>query len=416
MADIYWIGGAAAVAQVDTGSIDSVDATPANNTFSIAVGDETVTVTGDTDVNTTATALRAAANASTHPHMAAITFGGASGSITATADTAGAPFTATLSVAGAGTGSITNFSNTTASAGPADWSTAANWSGGSVPTGSDNVIVDKKDEKIAYGLDQSAVTLGTLALRNNLKLGLPWNTFATSADGQTPNSTVREYRDTFLKIKFASCSIGEFFGVGSTVAPSRLKLDDQSTVGSVTTVHALGSTTDSGSPTMRFKSSDADCDLFVLSATGGIGIGVEPGDTVTLGDLSVDDTSSSTRVQFGDKVTLSTFSQRGGSNLLQCNATLTSMDVEDGSCRILGDFTITTANWRGGEIIDNHVKSAGNAITTLNLNGATADFQRSSEPRTVGTLNYTSGTLRGSDALTITTFNEPTAGEYSISI
>ena len=73
MATLYWRGDATAVAQVHTASIDSVDGTPANNTFTVTIGGVAIDAVGDTDVATTATNLRASLNASTHPYFAAIT-------------------------------------------------------------------------------------------------------------------------------------------------------------------------------------------------------------------------------------------------------------------------------------------------------------------------------------------------------
>ena len=98
MATKYWLGVADAVAQVGTASIDSVDGTPANNTFTVTIGGVAISAVGDTDVATTATALRASLNASTHPYFAAITWSGGTGDIIGTADTAGAPFVAALTV------------------------------------------------------------------------------------------------------------------------------------------------------------------------------------------------------------------------------------------------------------------------------------------------------------------------------
>src|SRR3990167_1389847 len=58
-----------------------VQATPGNNTFTVTIGGVVISVVGDTDVATTATALRAALNASTHPYFAAITWSGTAGDI-----------------------------------------------------------------------------------------------------------------------------------------------------------------------------------------------------------------------------------------------------------------------------------------------------------------------------------------------
>ena len=84
MAQVNWRGGTTAVAQVDTASIDSVDGTPANNTFFVTIGGVVISAVGDTDVATSATNLRASLNASVHPFFAAITWSGSTGDIIGT--------------------------------------------------------------------------------------------------------------------------------------------------------------------------------------------------------------------------------------------------------------------------------------------------------------------------------------------
>ena len=82
-----------------------------------------------------------------------------------------------------------------------------------------------------------------------------------------------------------------------------------------------------------------------------------------------------------------------------------------------GDFTATTINVEDGTLYPNHVKSAGVAITTLNINGGLADFTRTSVLRTVTNVNLKVGSsIRvNSDIVTMTNFNDP-AGEYTIQV
>lgn len=114
---------AAAVAQVSTGVIGGLDATPANNSFTVTIGGIAITVPGDTDVATTAAALRSALNASKHPNFAVITWSGTGGNIIGTADQAGIPFTARLTKNGTGSATVTDFVLTTANAGVHKWRT-----------------------------------------------------------------------------------------------------------------------------------------------------------------------------------------------------------------------------------------------------------------------------------------------------
>jgi hypothetical protein len=181
MATLYWRGDATAVAGVETGSVDTVSGTPSDSTYTVTIGGVAIDEVGDTDVATTATNLRATLNASTHPYFAAITWSGSAGDIIGTADTAGVPFIAALTVAG-GTGTVTDFVETTASAGPSDWSTGENWvnaatgATGTIPASADDVVIENSTNSIVYGLDQNAVALDSLEIRLSFtgKIGGGW--------------------------------------------------------------------------------------------------------------------------------------------------------------------------------------------------------------------------------------------------
>ena len=244
MATKYWLGIADAVAQVDTGSIDSVDGTPANNTFIVTIGGVAISAVGDTDVATTATALRASLNASLHPYFAGITWSGTAGDIIGTADTAGVPFVAALTETGAGTGAVTDFAATTASAGPNDWSTADNWSDGAVPGNADIIYVRENAINICWGLDQSAVNGVSIYPEKTFtgKIGLDRSGFATTSDGETLGATKPEYRQTYLKIDYDDLEIGKHTGQGTATGSDRIKVDNTNAGASTTTILATANT------------------------------------------------------------------------------------------------------------------------------------------------------------------------------
>ena len=135
MAHIFWRGDAVAVSQVSAVTLTGYDT---GTTYKVTIGTKTVSVVGSGgSVNTTATALAAALNASTIPEFAEITWSAATATVSGTADTAGRSFTAVASVSG-GTGTIGSFADTTANAGPNVWA-AANFSGGVLPGSGDHV-------------------------------------------------------------------------------------------------------------------------------------------------------------------------------------------------------------------------------------------------------------------------------------
>lgn len=414
MATKYWLGTATAVAQVGT---VQVTAYHASTTYSLLVGGVTIASTiGQGTVNATASALATAWNASTHPYATGITAAANTDTVTLTADTAGVPFTVTTSVSG-GTGTIGSYSATTASAGPSDWSTASNWSDGSVPGNGDTVIVRDSDVNVAYGLTVSATGL-ILRVEYSYtgRIGLDRKVFATSADGETTNTTKAEYREDYLTADFASIEIGANLGISTSGGSGRIKIDNTRSSSSTLVVHnTAASPVETNLPAVRYKAAHASADVFVRAAPAGVGIAVDiPGETSTVGTVAVDDDSRTTSVFVGEGVTITTFRQRGGDNLLNAAGTITTVDCLGGTLQIEGDYTITTLNVEGGTCLDNHVKTGGNAITTANIDGGTLDSTRTTRTRTWATVNLTSGQLKAdSDYLTITTLNDP-AGPYSL--
>ena len=421
MATKYFIGKATAVAQVHTGSIDSVDATPANNTFTVTIGGVAISQAGDTDVATTAAALLVLLNASTHPYFSAITWTNPSaGNIVGTSDTAGVPFIAALTETGAGTGAVTDFAATTASAGSTDWSSADNWSDGSVPGAADTVIISNHNGNISYGLNQTSISLTKLIIEQTFtgKLGLPYNSFTTSQDGDTSVSTADEYREHNLKIQATTIDVGSHNAVTTPAGSQRIKINNTKAAASTLTVFRTASTSaDTGFPTLRYLAAHANSDVYVREARGGVGIAVdEPNETSTVGVVSVSASEATTKVFIGSGVTITTFEQTGGANKLNSAATLTTAEINGGTLTIEGDYIITALNINGGTVTDNHVKTAGNAVTTCTITGGTLDLTKSSDDRTIATLNPDGGTvIADDDYITITTLDDP-SGKYTLSV
>lgn len=416
MGTLYWEGKADAVAQVSTGSIDTVDGTPANNTFTVTIGGVAVSATGDTDVSTTATALRAALNASTHPYFAAVTWSGSSGDITGTADTAGVPFVAALTVSGAGTGSVTDFSDTTASAGPNHWDTADNWDTGAVPVASDVVYIRDSSVNICWGLAQSAVDLNELHIEKTYtgKIGLDYRSFATSADGDTLDTSKAEYRDTYLAIESDAVELGYHAGPGNPNGSQRIKLDLNVHAATVTVHDTARSPSETGKPVVRLKANSSSTDVFVRGAPGGVGIAAGlPGETSTVRKVSVSDDGGDTRVHVGDGVTVTTYEQKGGQNVLRAGtATVTTVDVQGGNLTLEGDQVVTTLKIEGGTVVSNVTGTIG----TVTHDGGTLDLTESNQARTITThnLKYVGGSPVGTvladpDVITWTNGIAPTS-------
>jgi hypothetical protein len=427
MATLYWRGDAEEIAQISSGSVDSVDGTPANNNFTVTIGNATVTVAGDTDVATTAAALQTALAASTHPYFVAVTWTNPSGgTITGTAAVAGVPFVAALSVSGAGTGTVTDFSTSTVSAGPADWSTGDNWvnaatgATGIIPASTDTVIIENTDVNIVYGLDQNAIALDELRIEQSYtgEIGMSRIVFATSADGNTTDATKIEYRDHYLKIGAEVIEIGRVQGPGLAVGSTRIKINNVDAAASTTTIHNTASSSDGIFPAVRLLNTHASSTLSIRSAPGGVGVAVdEPGETTTFSAITMTDDASSAQLFTGAGLTLTTFTQNAGTALLRTvdAGTVTTATLNGGTLTMEGDYTVTTLNINGGTCEANH-KESGTAVTTANLDGGTTSTRGSSVARTWATVNLGSGaTFIGDSSVTITTLNEP-SDPYSITL
>lgn len=418
MATTYWLGTADAVAQVDTVQITADDA---STTYILTVGAQTISTAGSgTGVNATATALAAAWNASTGPYFSNVTASAATDTVTLTADTAGVPFVTTSSVTG-GTGTIGAVAASVANAGPNSWDVAGNWSGAAVPIATNDVIIADTSTNICWGLAQGTIALNSLTILKTYtgKIGLDYTKFATSADGDTTVSTEFEYREQHLTIEATTVDIGQHFGQGSPLGSGRINLDLDSGTAATVTIHDTASNpSETGRGAVRLLSNNSSTNIFIRSAPGGVAIANElPGETSTVGKVSVNDATTGSRVVLGDGVTITTWAQRGGTNTIQAAATITTVTVDGGVLNTEGDYTITTMTVNGGTVNASHKKTSGVAITTLNLNTGTVETRGSGQARTYTTVNMKAGgTLKANAAdLTITTLNEPTTGEYTLS-
>ena len=417
MATVYWEPDASvtAVAQVTT---VTVGGTLSGETFTLTVGDVTVAshTDADTVIATTVAALVSAWNANAHIYPSQITAVDASPDITLTADTAGVPFVVTLNTPG---GAATlGQAATTASGSSNDWSVATNWSGGAVPVNSDDVVIDKSSVSILWGLAQSAVTLDSLTVTKRFtgKLGLNSREFQTSS---TATSTdVEEYRQVYLNIKSTVTSLGEHFGTGTPAGSTRIMLDLDSTASTVTVFDTALTAAETGLPAVRLLAASASTNIFVRSSQGGVGVAVDaPGETSTIGKMFVVSTSANTVVRLGEGTTLTTWEQYGGNNTIEAAATITTITSWNGNLRTEGDYVVTTGNCRGGTWTANHIKTAGNAFTTLNVDGGNMAARGSGAARTWATVNFKAGQIKAdSSVVTITTLNEADSGPYTADI
>jgi len=417
MANKKWLGVADPIAQVDTITVTAFDVT---TTYKITINGDVVSVLGDTDVNTTATNLQVALEASTNPYFVNINWTVTTDTITATAGSAGNPHTAVSSVTG-GTGTIGAVTNTTASSGPNDWDVARNWDGGVVPVSTDAVIIENGSVAITHGLDQSSVTLASLTIKRSYtgRIGLKEKEFTQSSDGLTTTALKDEYKDQYLQIGATILAIGENFSSRVQAGSTLIKIDLGSVLSDVTIHQTAASSFETKLPAIQLLGTNASNTMKVRAARAGVGIAVHGFEVSTFSDIDIGSALSGGGVTLGSGVTLTNWSQKSGTHFLNAAATITLLDLKGGTITSEGDYIITTVNIsQGSQFFANHIKTAGNAITTLNFVGAaTVDTRQNSEDKTFNAVNLTlDGVLKADPAfLTITTLSEPT-GPYSLEV
>ncbi len=366
MATVLWRGDAPAVAQVNT-------VTPANvlvsNTFTVTINGKAITVTATVATVANVTALLAAAiAASTIPEFLELTATDNTTNVLLTANTAGVPFTQTSSASG---GTATNTTATaTASAGPNDWSTAANWTGGSIP-GSDVVVINN-NIPILYGINQSGVTPTSITFGEDFSsdVGLPL---------YNPNGYY-EYRPTRLAI------------VPSTITTysqsGRIRMD----VGAAT-VTINGYNTGSPTDSAAFDVTGTGSTMMLNLLKGSYGVALEPSQTASIGTARIgyiSNVGGDVVLTLGSGCTTTTVNQEGGTVTMYAGATTLSMI--GGTMTTIGAGAFTTMTVQGGATV--YHRSTG-TITTLNVYpGATADFSLDLRGRTVTNCTvYSGGTL-----------------------
>lgn len=409
MADIYYTGKALPVAQVSRVQVGANDAA---TTYSLTVNGVSVSVTGAASVEATTAALVAAWNASTHPYFSPITAAVDSGvspsnDITLTADEAGFPFTVTASVSG-GSGSIGSVTQDATATGPNHWSNADNWSLARLPDNGDRVFVAVPGTRLCWDLDRSGESPTELWSRlrvvGDVRIGLSFSGVATSADGDTVSSAAPEYRDQYLKAAITTVDVLPDPSVSVVTGSARLHVHNTDTVGSIATVRATAQTAaDTARPAICLLCDSANADLYVSSARAGVGVAKgNPGETATIGEVTVDDPTNGSRLFLGEGVTHSTFVQNGGVSEIDSAATMPSITVNGGTCTVAGDQAVTALIANGGTVIAN---TTGTIATLTQEEGSLLDFWRSARARTVTTYNYNGGARKIDDYLTITNDN-----------
>lgn len=375
MGTVIYQGHGLAVAQIASASIDAVDIVAEITTFTVTISGLTISQASDTDVNTTTAALVVLLNASTDTRFSAITWtnpGAPSGDITATADVAGVQFKVTLAAVG-GDGTVTDFTDDTASAGPDHWNTLANWDTGVLPVDADDVIIENSAQPIIADLDQSAIELTSLTIKPSYTgtIGLP----RTHSGGAYVDG-----RDRYLKTSATTMTID---GSGS----GRINIELDTDVASTVIVNGSGTAAESGIPPILIKGGHANGTLYLNK--GNVGMAFYGGETATFTTVNLDyktTQASDAVLTCGSGAAITTLTKNGGTVSLASN--ITTITQKAGTVTVNGAATVATLSLQGGT---GYYNSSG-TLTTVNVaSGAVLDFRNDPRARIVTTCSVYAG-------------------------
>jgi hypothetical protein len=337
MAINRWRGDAPAVSQVVTLVVGS---TTAGHTFITTMNGKSITYTagGAETTSTIATAIQELLSASTIPEFQEVTWTVDTATVTGTAATPGVPFT--VSKSGTGTYTLTTV---TASSGPNHADLAANWSLGTTPGSTDDVLIDGGPDLLYIGsLAGAAYNSFRVKASFTGAIGLPLRNEAGYI----------EYRTRVYPINNAvPVTIGEGDGQG----PFRVNLTCGTAISLV--VHKTGNRQSDSIPVVNVVGSSSGT---VTVASGDVGLASDDDNTaITVTTLTVDNDAV---VTVGNGATATTVNQTGGQ--LMAYGTVTTLNiVYPGIATLFGMPTTITAD--GGTI---NLRGTG-TITTLTARG-----------------------------------------------
>lgn len=402
MAKSIYVGAAQAVAKVYT---ITVGGTLAGETFNIMVNGKVIASHTDTDtvIATTVAALVAAWEASTHPWASDPGATDASPDVVLTAATVGVDFVVTINTPG---GSATfSLVETTANAGPNDARSGDNWMDaatgviGTVPTAADDVEIGQNAPNISFGLDLSADIFASFIYHATWtgKIGLDYDTFATTADGDTTVPTAPEYRGTHMILKVdGPVILGKHQAGNTPTGSSRINLDFSDQATQIDVQFCAATSSEPGRPSVRLKANNASTDVYVRDTVLGAGCGIamdSPGETALLGNIY----NQGGVMYVGPGVTYTLFEQYGAAaSEIDSAATIPTINAfGTGTLVTEGDYTITALNidgpTGGPTVYANNIKTAGDAITTAIVDAGTLDGTQSSIPRNWNSVTYRDG-------------------------
>jgi hypothetical protein len=367
-ATIRFTGGSAERAQIDTMTVggtvevgDIFKVTIANKTASVVA---TSTVLADV-AEEIATALQAL-DSSAYPEFAEITFQSNGATVTAEANTAGKPFTLSVSTTetGGGAADAQTFTSTTTTSNLSRNSAglAANYSGNALPVTGDTLVFDIDSPDCLYDLEAlSAITLAELRiLSESVQIGL-----ADVTSGNYP-----EYRPKFLKLGATAVLV--------ETGANLVNLD----LGAVDTTVLVKRTGNSSQPhrkSLCIKGGTASSVIDILR--GSVGLGMLAGETTNFPVLRIgfiDNVDGDADVYCGPDCSLTTVTKNGGQ--LVTNKAVTTGTNRAGVWTIQAGAVSTLITEGTGNTVYN---STGTLTTPTVSQKGILDFGKDPRPKTI---------------------------------
>ena len=329
MATNRWRGDAPAIAQVTTLTVGGLPS--AGQVYGVTINGKTISYTaGSSATNasiTTGLCALLVLNTTPPEFQEAIWTNDGVSVITATAATAGVPFTLTASATGAGT---LTAATTTPSVGPNHADSPANWSLGSLPGTGDDVLIDGGAD-LLYGLGNlTAAALDSFRVKASFvgAIGLPVRN--TSGIGIGSSAGYVEYRPREYPIgSGVPVTIGEGPGAG----PNLVNLASAGTL--ALTIVTTG-------PAMRVSPvvNVSGCTDGALVATGG-SIGLAADDDSLTGTITTMTISGTAAMTIGPSGSVTTISQDAGA--IYSAGTAGGLTITGGAFTLTGTLDSVTA-------------------------------------------------------------------------
>lgn len=404
MATKRWVGNAIAVAQADLITIALTWATSDTCTVTINGKSLVLTVGASTAVGDVATGIKEMINgdaattgctfSETGDNVAefqALTATVSTGVVTVTADTAGKPFTMTITGDGtAGDGTAVR-SASVACTGPYHFDNANNWSGGVAPVGGDTIVYDSGSIDCLYALATGLELNVEVTMGFTGKIGL--------AEVNVDNSSFpySEYLEKYLVLTKDGGGTTVKIGDGDGNGSRRIRIDMNDMDDATVTVYNSGTPESTSVPAVFIKGGGGST---LNLKKGNIGVAYYAGESADFDTVYVSYVSSATSdvtAYFGSGAALSdaTYLQTGGTVEVNASNTTGTVTLNAGVMTITGSGAQATIMLNGGTMYYN---SSG-TITTLGVgDGGIVDFTRDNASKTVSNANmYKGSTLLDSN-------------------